>query len=295
MSLLSAINPTTFQPVNTLTIPGNMLRAYYDQRSTLQKTVDFTLSLFRQIQYVFTVLYHRMHSHSQPCGQQIEWKQNSQGLVVLLHGLRNDPAAWFSQLSLLKEHAAIDVFAPIVPHRGLCSLEEASSPILPAIEDFAQKNPGKPICLLGVSNGSRITTWLETRLRQTRPAAPVLVSTIAGVHLGSSRMNLLDKLHLASYFYPSVLGNELRYNSDTARKLLEEVRAPLPFSCAPRSYEFYATTDDVSVPDLDSSLPQIGKGEECYILHGQSHDSIVTAVADKQIGTCVDWIRRSSN
>lgn len=240
---------------------------------------------------MMTVLYYRLTSKPQLVGERVGWKEGSEGLVVFLHGLRNDPAAWFSQKALLRGHPKIDVFAPVVPKRGMCSLEEAARPILPTLLDYTSKNPRKPVCLLGVSNGSRIATWLEVQLRGQARHTPVKVSTIAGVHLGSSRMNLLEKLGLSKWFYPEALRSELKYKSSYAESLLRQVQAPLPAGCAPRAYEFYATTDDLSVPDLDSSLPHLGKGEQHHVVHGHSHDSIVTAVARQQMMSCTTWIR----
>lgn len=264
-----------------------------DNRSYTLKAFHFVASLFRQAVYSLNLVYHRRTlKNRQHCGQNIKYFPNTEGLVVLLHGLRNDPAAWHAQLSLLSKERKISVFAPVVPNRGMCSLNEAATPILPTILDYIAKNPGKPVCLLGVSNGSRIATWLEIKLRHQAPLTPVMVSTIAGVHLGSSRMDLLKKLRLANHFYPEVLGKELAYCSLHAINLLKEVRAPLPDHCAQRKYEFYATTEDISVPDLNSSLPRIDKGERHYIVHGQSHDSIVSAVSKNQIASCLAWIRK---
>lgn len=271
----------------------SILRERYDHRSLIRKIVDFSISIFRQIGYSLTVFYHRLFlSNPQSCGQQIEWESDSQGLVVLLHGLRNAPAAWYSQTGILQHHEKIDIFAPTVPKRGMCSLEEAATPILPTLLDYIQKNPGKPLCILGVSNGSRIATWLEIKLRDSASQTPVMVSTIAGVHLGSRRMNLLERLGLAKWFYPTALREELTYGSDKARELLGQLSSPLPVGCAARNYEFFASTEDISVPDLDSSLPTINKGEHSYIVHAHSHDSIVTAVAEQQIASCVHWITR---
>jgi hypothetical protein len=221
----------------------------------------------------------------------MEWKKDSQGLVVLIHGLRNSPAAWNTQLSYLRKYHQIDVFAPTVPHKGMCSLEEAAMPILPKVLDYVEKHPGKPVCLLGVSNGGRIVLWLDPQLRQKAPNTPVKISNIAGVHFGSRRMNLLENIGLAKRFYPEALRQELQYGSSKAKELLQQVASSLPDRCAPRNYEFYATTEDLSVPDLDSTLPQINKGESHHVVHGHSHDSIVGAVAERQINSCVQWMK----
>lgn len=148
----------------------------------------------------------------------------------------------------------------------------------------------KPICLLGVSNGARLVMSLETKLRITSSHTPVMVSAISGAHFGSSRMDLLEKIGLAKLFHPKVIIEELKYGSDKARELLDKVRTPLPQNCAKRNYEFYASLDDHTIPDLDSTLPVLNKGEKHYLLNGHSHDSVVTSVAEKQIASCVQFI-----
>ena len=263
------------------------LRVQYDHRTHLLKAIHLITSLFRQMLFSIGYGYHRAISKKQPSTL---WNTESQGLVVLLHGLRSDPAAWFPQLSLLRKHQKIDVFNPLVHKRGLCALEEATLPLLPRVIDYIQTHPGRPICLIGMSNGSRIATWLETRLREIAPQTPVMVSTISGVHLGSSRMNQLEKFKMKSALYPAALQQELKFQSEYALNLLNRVRAPLPPNCAPRKFEFYATTDDLLIPDLASSLPEINQGERFYVLQGHSHDSIVSAVAEQQIDSCLSWI-----
>lgn len=284
MSIVAAPHPNN-PPRNAL------LRAEYDQRYVWTKAVHTVVMIWREFIFLMGMLFHRIfYAHAQPA-LQIAHHPESRGLIVLLHGLQSSPAIWSTQLALLNQQR-VDIFAPDVPEKGMCSLEDAAQPIYPLIRNYAAQNPQKRIALLGVSNGSRIATWLETHLRQDAPQSAVMVSTIAGVHLGSSRMNLLDKFRIARRFYPAALGDELKYGSPFARELLDKVIAPLPAGCAPRSYEFYATTDDLSVPDLDSSLPLLNKGERYRVIHGHSHDSIVAAVADEQIHSCLEWVQR---
>ena len=153
-------------------------------------------------------------------------------------------------MALLKEQQQIDIFAPVVPDRGMCSLKSASKPIFEHLRRYAKAHPEKPICIMGVSNGSRIATKLEVKLQKHAPTTPVRVSTIAGVHYGSSRMGLVKALGIAKWMYPKELMMELSYGSECATRLLNRVKAPLPGGCFARSYEFFATTEDQSVPDL---------------------------------------------
>lgn len=262
-----------------------------DGRSCLLKTIHLIQSIFNEIKYALQFLYYRfISSPPQLSSRNGEWNADSRGLMVFVHGLRNDPAAWFSQLSHMEDSTSIDIYAPVVPKRGLCSLEEAATPLLPKIQSYIEANPGKPICLLGTSNGGRIVTWLETELRQISPETPVKVSSVAGVHLGSSRMDLFDSMGLAKFFYPNDLRVELKLGSIKANQLLDRIKAPLPPNCAPRSYEFYASREDLTIPDLSSTLPELNIGEQCHIVHGVGHSSIVSAVAKRQMDSCLKWI-----
>lgn len=278
---------------NHKTQNSDTLRSRLDNRTLAEKVIDFALSIIRQIGHTLGLLFHLLFiSKPQDVNRAIKAKENSRGLVVLVHGLISTPSTWFHQLKLLEQHEEIDVFAPVVPKRGVCALRDAAEPILSSILSYIDTYPEKPISLLGVSNGSRIATWLEVQLRERAPRTPVMVSTIAGVHLGSSKVDLLEKLGIGNWILNPTVIEELKYQSKTAQNLLNQVAAPLPTNCAAREYEFYATLDDTFVPNLDSSLPTIYKNERTYLLHGESHESIVGAVAKVQIDSCFRWILR---
>lgn len=297
-----------FRKIDIHADPGEDLRHHHDTRYTIEKGYDLMMSLFREAQCFYNVFLHRSNDDHLQWHHTIQWQQNSRGLVVMIPGINTNPKAWFAQMSELSSTPEIDTYAPDVSHRGFCSLKTAARPILAGIREYTLLNPRKPICLLGISNGTRIATWIETRLRATDPRTPVFVSSIAGVHRGSSRFNLLERLHLSQFVQAALRCNlskqlneqlrkisnvvrELRYDSDRSQELLERVREPLNGRCAPRSYEFYATTEDPLV-DLDSSLPPLGQNNDAryYLLHGEGHCSIITKVAKRQIRHCLAWI-----
>lgn len=267
----------------------------YDHRNPLKKIYDFAMSLFRELLFISSIPYLDyllafLFNH--PI-KKIHWSRKSESLFVLVHGLRSHPSVWESHISQLKTYPNIDVFAPFVPLQGNCSLEEAATPILPNIIDYAKAHPGNPICLLGVSNGSRIVTWLETELREKAPTTPVKVSTIAGVHFGSSVITLLEQFGVGKFlFHPAIL-KELAYGSQKARELISRVQKPLPPEVAGREYEFYATTEDLHVPNLDSSLPTLNRGEHHHLINGFGHNSIVAEIAIPQIDDCLEWISKT--
>lgn len=270
--------------------PHHVLSTQYDKRSSWVKKQDRLLSIFRELRYGCSFVYHYLFSAKyHHCGEKRVWNKESKSLCVLVHGLRSHPCIWRPQLELLKRHPEIDLFVPFVPKKGNCSLEEAAVPILPTILDYAEQHPGKPICLMGVSNGSRIVTWLETQLREKAPRSAVRVSTIAGIHFGSPVVNWLEKYKLAFLILKPVIRKELAFGSQKAKDLMEKVTKPLPPNTAPRSWDFSATTEDLQVPHLGTSLPNL-PGATRHIRHGHGHSSIVEAMAEEQIRSYVKWM-----
>ena len=258
----------------------------FDNRSFLKKIYHLVISLFREIFHIIYMSFLRIISPSSYSYK----SQNSKGLFVLVHGLLDHACSWKSQIKLLKKHSNIDIFVPRVHLLGNCSLEQAAKPILPHILEYTKSHPKKPICLLGFSNGSRIVTWLETKLRKKTSSSAVKVSTIAGVHFGSSVITRMNKIGLSKWMFSPAIRKELAYASRKSQLLIQKVLEPLSPQVAKRDYEFYATTEDILVPNTDSSLPILGKGEKFHLIHGYGHTTIVEAVAKQQIASCIKWI-----
>lgn len=261
-----------------------------DSRSFVQKSIASATSVFRQVKHLveYWFRYSRASDYHK-LNKEIVWKEGSQGLCVFIHGLRSHPKKWKHHISLVKQKLPqVDIFAPFVPKQGLCSLKEATDPILAKILDYVKKNPLSPVYIFGHSNGARISLNLDAEMREKAPTTPVHISAIAGPLLGSSRMNLVKKLGIvARFFYPAALQREMSYESQAALKLLNRVKQPLTEGVAPRTYEFFASRDDFSIPDLPSTLPFINEAKR-WICEGHSHDSIVDAVKDLQINSLME-------
>lgn len=274
----------------------SVLRAELDERACWEKVADTIASIWREFVFlivmVFSGICGALCGGEEPSGLEIVRHSESRGLVVLVHGLWSPTQIWSGQLACL-EGEPVDIFVPNVPEKGVCSLAAAVEPLYLVIRDYAQQNPQKRIFLAGHSNGSRIVSKIEADLRADAPESAVMVSTIAGVHFGSSRMNQVDDCGLCSCCYPAELSDEMRYGSDTAQELMDRLAAPLPEGCAPRAYEFFATPEDLLVPDLDSSFPLLNKGERYHLMPGHGHASIVAAVAEQQMRACLDWMNGS--
>lgn len=281
-------------------VPATMPKVLSDpkeSRPLLQKTIDWFTSWRRMIGYS---CQHASHSRIYTSK---EWKEKSEGLVVLVHGLgEGGPVSWTMHVSILEQHPTIDIFTPKVVKDGRCALEEAAEPIFQQVSDYIKNHPTKPVCLIGGSNGSRIVTWIETKLRNDHPNTAVRVSTIAGIHLGTWGVNLLAFLRVPQCLqrigwgrkFPPVLCDELRVGSEKAKRLLESVKAPLPENCAPRSYELIAAAHDWMVFNTESSLPELNMGEARHIVYGHGHLSVLSAVAREQIDGCLAWMRKGT-
>ena len=123
----------------------------------------------------------------------LAWKTDSQGLYLFIHGLRGTPSAWNEYLNKVsQDQPEMDCLAPHVPLGGNCPLEDAAEPLLAVVSNYAQKHPGKPIVLVGTSNGGRIAMYIENNLpvEELKGAKLSLVS-IAGVHYGTQLVSRL--------------------------------------------------------------------------------------------------------
>lgn len=271
---------------------------FEDHRTCLQKIVDQIFSWLREINYSCLYLSQIIADHFKPKfdlpTSEKSWKKESKGLYVLIHGLNSHPSLWQKHIQLLNDHTEKDLFVPYVPFKGNCTLECAAEPLLNVIKNYIKQHPTKPICLIGTSNGGRICTWLETKLRFFSPTTPIKVSTIAAVHFGTSRMNIVKTLHkitgLTLGFHPSII-SDLSFGSKKAQEILKEVLRPAPLGII-RQFEFFASTEDTQVPELGSSIPKLGNQFKAihHVVHGYNHGGIVFGVAHKQLQSCHDWM-----
>ncbi len=151
----------------------------------------------------------------------VSWKQNSRGLILLLHGLHNHPSIWEGYIHALRsKKLQVDICAPAIPKAGDCGLKEAAKSVVEITKNYLQKNPGKPICLLGLSNGARIATYIDVQLRNT--PVNIFVSTISGAHLRSKSTNFIAKVPLINRLYSKSIKKELAYKSETSKRLVDD-------------------------------------------------------------------------
>jgi|GEM_PF-2552082 len=220
-----------------------------------------------------------------------EKKTVNEGLIVFIHGL-NDTVktgneVYRKEIERLAE-GRYEILVPKVYKKGNCSLEKAAVPILREVENYIKENPGKPVQLIGHSNGGRIAAYIETKLRNKD--VDIRVTGIAGIFLGSDLVTLshtagvvdfLNSTGLTRLFFDPTLLKELKSNSITSLVLINDMRKKI--TNGSREYTFYATSNDLAIPNYTSCLPVINQGEEHILLSGYDHIGIQKAVCKEEI------------
>lgn len=269
-----------------------------DCRPLLTIVKDSVMAIGREILYGLGQVPGRvkdkfglMPDYVTPAGENNHWRQDNEGLYVLIHGLNGHPSAWDGQASDLKDkHPEAEIRQVRVPKNGNCGLEEAADPILKMVKDYIEKNPGKPICLFGVSNGGRIAAYIEKELRDI-PGA-IKVSTVAGVHYGSGLMSFLNDVGVSPWLFEEEVRDELAFGSEKSKQLIKDQRVKLNEGVA-RDFEFYTATEDSRLWNYHGALPKIHQNEKHYLVHGEEHGSIVERVREQQVSNAIQWMRHN--
>ncbi|MBJ7449806.1 MAG: hypothetical protein JHC93_05555 [Parachlamydiales bacterium] len=288
----SSIYPLDCNTANNYTLSIEELQSK-DSRSTLNKFLHYGLSYIREATFMMTSFYRELNvspEYWDPANKAVEWKKGNKGLVILVHGLRGHPSHFDRHIELIRKHCPdFEVIAPYVHKKGDCSLEEATTPILNIAKDYGVKHPDNLVCLIGFSNGARITVKMALELAKL--PISIKVSTIAGVHFGTEMVNLFHRYKIDSYFFGEDIVKELQYGSELARLTIEKMRSVE--AKGKISWEFYSSSNDRVIAPFTSSLPFI-ENATYYSTSGYGHCSLVEFVCEHQIEKCVEWINNHS-
>lgn len=269
---------------------------YEDGRTICEWCTDMAKSLYRETLYEINYIKTRIRDYLYPNSEYIDpniknmrWKEDSEGLYVMIHGLLGHPSIWKDTINLIKEkHPEADIANVIVPEKGNCTLEESVDPIKNYIKSYISEHPDKPIALFGTSNGARIASKIEVDLRDI--PTKIHLTTVAGAHNGSQTLDYLKKLRIANLIYDYSITEELIFDSSKCRELLELQSKELPDHSI-RNFEFYASTIDTRLLDYSSSLPKINQNEKHYLVYGVEHCSIVNHIKEHQVDNAVKWMK----
>lgn len=216
---------------------------------------------------------------------------DNKGLIVFIHGLNSTPETGRNLYKKEIENQAkgkFEVWVPSVPKQGNCSLEEAAKPILEMIEKYIETNPGKPVQLIGHSNGGRIIAYIETHLRNKE--VDMRITGIAGAFFGSKLINLYTPIGTTNFFFSPHILRDLKTDSKKSKELINEMRKEVTIGS--REYTFYATVNDLAIPNFTSCLPNIQQNEKCHVLKGCGHSDIQKVVCKKEIEKVIDFLRK---
>jgi len=233
-----------------------------------------------------------LHEHPGCCHPDKEkiwsWNQDNEGLFVIVHGLHGSPAfssAIYKERIEKKHPGKYEVKVPYITKQGDCSLEDAAEPVLEMVKDYIEKNPGKPVNLIGTSNGGRIIGYIETHLREQD--VHIRVTGLAGVFFGSDSMKTLAKTGIAGRLFSKPIARDLQTGSETAKKLITAMQQEVLKGS--RAFKFYATNGDLQIPNFSSCLPLI-EGAEYELTLGQDHVSLGSAVCDQVLQEHYQWM-----
>jgi len=265
-----------------------------DERSLIKKIAHKLKAAFKELFFGLIIVFNRFKTSYFKKEEFVfpnemqKWDATKKGLFLCIHGLNDHPSIWEYHIKNLKnKNLNIEIKAPYVCYSGNCSLEKAAIPILDFLINYIDINPGKPICILGVSNGARIADYIDVALRERE--VNIKISTVSGAHYGTTKMNLLNKLQFATNLFDDHLKNEMCYGSENVRGIISSMRKKIEKGS--RSYDFYSTTEDYIVTPFYSALPVIHQNESHYLVHGEGHASIVSKTRKHQLHTCVEWMK----
>lgn len=226
-------------------------------------------------------------------------KESSRGLYVLIHGLNNKPSQWHMQLDKLRDQKTegFDVRAPYVLNKGKCTLDEAVEPIFKMVKSYAENNPGKPIALMGISNGGAIASEIETRLRKEGIGVKILVQSIAGVLCGTERVNIPG----SSLVTGRAFGNERAPTSVRQQQMIKDRNDSIKLidNDSHVTYDMYATPNDLHVKPWTSALPvmpsmmnshKLSLTANYFVRPGMGHITAPEMVARHQMERALTWM-----
>lgn len=201
------------------------------------------------------------------------WKDNSKGLYLIIHGLCGSPITFGYALSkIINDYDSnFDIALPLIPFRGNCSLDLASEPILSLLMDYINKNPGKAIHIISCSNGCRISGYIESKIRDID--VNIKITSIVGAY-GGSRIMEQYSFPLQLILHNDII-KDLKLNSDTNNQLLNKMNSAIIKGS--RHYEFYGTANDWYIPNIDDCFPDIEATTKIYHPLVEGFDHVSTA------------------
>lgn len=221
------------------------------------------------------------------------WNQSKQnkGLCVFVPGLSGPHFIYDRYLSrLAKADPEIQCVVPELYKKGNYSFKQVAKPVLHLVEDYMDKNPGKPVTLVGLSLGSLVGAYVQRKLKDRGEAIKTV--SLAGPLLGTEFVTRNQKL-LKLFKIHHDVRKWLCFGSFETQKLIQGWRESTESANGRRHNDFYISRTDPRVKPYRAGLPIIGEDDGHFVNSGDSHASILTnrRIRDSVISSIVDWTR----
>lgn len=222
---------------------------------------------------------------------------NASALIVFAHGLQSNPKQFTWHVDALREAVpGAALWIPKLPKLGDAPLDELVETIYVPTRRWMLANPGKPIVLIGTSNGGRIMLEVSTQLSAAPPAAPnsILLVSIAGAIGGSKLLALGNTLGVTRLMFSPALRNELEWNSQCVNDLVD--RAAEASKQRVVQYLFIGATAELETQLATSLAPfPILNGDQWNVLvRRMAHSGIVMYTAPMVVTAVQEWIEQGN-
>ena len=260
---------------------------------TIYNSAIFGLNIIPNLFYTDKYVISPNPNNPNMAYEPIEFKTNSKGLIVAIHGLLGSPRSFGYEIGkkISKYNLDdIDYISPIVPYRGNCALEISSKPIYDLILQWIKINPSKPIHIISCSNGCRIASFIETNLRNLD--LDIKLTCVVGAFDGS--INIDNFGNLLGFILDKNLLDEMKTNSAVNNKLKEKINSEIEIGT--RHYEFYGTANDSYIPNFNGCFPIIEEKKNLTVIYhdlkiGYGHVSLPWYLLDEILISSYTWFK----
>jgi len=266
----------------------------YMKKSTLHKTNNIMRTIYNSVSFLGHIAPFSFSNDDNILDIAINktkiWKSNSDGLYIVIHGLRGNPCTLGIPISnALKNNDKMvnyDIVIPKVPYAGNCSLDDATTDIYNLVVNYIHICPNKPIHMICASNGCRIGSFIETKLRNVD--VNIRITSLAGAYGGSRVVNNYSCV-LFPILHADVI-TDLKLNSKVNNDLRQDMLKPITLGT--RYYEFYGTANDWFIPNINDCFPQVNATEVTYheLIEGMDHVSIGYYKNKEILDNSIKWI-----
>lgn len=255
-----------------------------DSRNSFERVLGGFWSFFTEVSHIAV---RRLYSEEE-APDTLTIHEDSEGLVVFIHGLNSRPQQWWSYIEPFREtFPSHTLYTPAVLERGQISLHEAAQPVIDSIRTYADTHPTNRIVIIGTSNGARIGHHVVNRLPITNN---ILLISIAGALRGSQTMSLANYLGISTLMgYRPVIQRELSFESPEALRLLEDSHERAEDGNT--HYAYFGTASDHLL--IDRTAPHFPLPRSLHVhMDEVGHSSIVHQVRDSTLSLTQAYFAR---